>query len=146
MITAEERLRLDGLLGDLPRSPGVEERMLGGEQMHRFIAELVDKMEEQGVTQAELGRRMGVNRRQILRWVQADGSLKADTMFALARHLGFRLDALWVPIDAAQEQVQVERLPRLTMVTNPTVLRAKVSGEPARAYGEDDYYQARAHR
>ena len=98
IVTDEEARRLDALFGDMAREPGMEEQLLGEEQALEFLLHLSRQLESSDVSQAELGRRFGVQRSQIRRWISGDSALKAQTMFGLARCLGYRLEQRWVPV------------------------------------------------
>jgi transcriptional regulator with XRE-family HTH domain len=101
MISPSDNQSLDALLEGIEPSLGQRERILGEEQVLDFLSQLHEQMESGGVSQAELGRRFGVQRSQVRRWIAGDNALKAQTMFALARCLGQRLEVRWVPDAAA---------------------------------------------
>lgn len=101
MITQDERSRLVDGWGAVRELPGWPEEQVAGLEALHLLGELLTAMDRQGVSQADLGRAMGVHRRQILRWLRGDGSIKADTLLAIGRHLGLRLEAKWVPVEGA---------------------------------------------
>lgn len=104
MITEQERRELIAGWGELRDQPGWAEEQVAGLQALRLLGELLVEMDKRNITQADLGRAMGVHRRQILRWLRGDGALKADTLIAMGRHVGLRLDARWVEVDVGLER------------------------------------------
>lgn len=104
MITEQERRELIAAWGELRDQPGWAEEQVAGLQALRLLGELLVEMDKRNITQADLGRAMGVHRRQILRWLRGDGALKADTLIAMGRHVGLRLDARWVEVDVGLER------------------------------------------
>ncbi len=104
-MTQDERARLTRLLGSVMDDETVVPWTLGEEQVLAFLLELDRRMTADGVTQADLGRALGVQRSQVRRWISAEGRLKADTMFALARSVGCQLTQRWEPIVAEQRPV-----------------------------------------
>jgi plasmid maintenance system antidote protein VapI len=98
-MTELERASVDALLGALPRRPGVEEEILAGSEVLAHLARLFEHMTALGISQAELARRMGRDRRQIHRWFRGDGAITAETLIALGRHVGLRFDAKWDHIE-----------------------------------------------
>lgn len=98
MITEQERSELLAGWGELRDQPGWAEEQAAALQVLRLVGKLFEEMENAGMTQAELARRMGVHRRQVLRWFKADGAISAETLIAMGRHVGLRLDARWVPM------------------------------------------------
>lgn len=100
MITEHERKELVAAWGAMRDRPGWAEEQVAGLQTLRLLGELLVEMDGRGISQADLGRAMGVHRRQILRWLRGDGAIKAETLLAIGRHVGLRLDAKWVPVEA----------------------------------------------
>lgn len=72
-------------------------RIASGARVLDFLAELQDRMADESVTQAELARRVGVPEQQVSRWLAAEQSITAKTLFCLAAGLGFDIDLQWVP-------------------------------------------------
>ena len=99
MLTQAEHETVDQLLGDLQRRPGVAEELIAGAQVELLLSQLYEHMQGQGLAQADLARAMGVHRRQVLRWLRGDGAIRAETLIALGRHVGLRLDARWAELE-----------------------------------------------
>lgn len=100
MITKKERDEIIAGHGRLRDEPGWLEACVADLQVATLMCQMIAEMNERGISQADLGRAMGVHRRQILRWVSSEPSLKAETMIAMGRHVGLRLEARWVPVEA----------------------------------------------
>lgn len=73
-------------------------RVLSEADVMNFLVEVHDRMEAEGVTAAELGRRIGASRSQVSRWLRNDGGINGRTLFLLARGLGFELELVWRPV------------------------------------------------
>ncbi|MBM4346148.1 MAG: helix-turn-helix transcriptional regulator [Deltaproteobacteria bacterium] len=101
MMTEQERRDLLAAFGKIGDRAGWAESTLADMQVLSLMGHLLAAMDERGISQADLGRAMGVHRRQILRWVSSEPSLKAETLIAMGRHVGLRLEARWVPLDDA---------------------------------------------
>jgi plasmid maintenance system antidote protein VapI len=97
-MTETQRLEMNKLLAGLEMGPNGAERVLAEGQVNRFLEALYDHMEADHVTQADLARRMDVQANQIRRWLSTESSLKASTMFLLARMMGYEIAQEWRPI------------------------------------------------
>lgn len=82
----------DDLLGDDPRADLL---IYSADSLLNFLAEVQDRLEKKGISQAELARRLGVKRSQLNRWLRHESGLNAKIMFQMARALGFNLELLW---------------------------------------------------
>lgn len=102
-MTPAERASLEMAMQGLTFKPGAEERILAEGQVMDFLEALHNHMEADGVSQTELARRMHVQKNQIGRWLSTESSLKAETMFALARMMGYELRLEWQAIDCAYQ-------------------------------------------
>ncbi len=100
MITEQERKDIVQAWGFVRDQPGWLEHQVAALEALRLLGQLLVEMDKRNISQADLGRAMGVHRRQILRWLRGDGALKADTLLTIGRHVGLRLDAKWVPVEA----------------------------------------------
>lgn len=100
MITARERQLLEQAHGQLRDRPGWAEEMVATSEVLQLVGRLYEEMEAAGLSQADLARAMGVHRRQILRWFRGDGAISAETLVAMGRHVGVRLEAKWVAMAA----------------------------------------------
>jgi plasmid maintenance system antidote protein VapI len=105
MITANERRELLQAHGQIRDRPGWPEEMIAAGETAALVGKLFEAMESRGMTQADLARAMGVHRRQVLRWIRCDGSLKAETLIVMGRHVGLQLNAHWQPM--AEESYSV---------------------------------------
>jgi transcriptional regulator with XRE-family HTH domain len=105
MITNKERLELDALLGDMPRRVGLEEELVAGGEVQAMLGRLFEAMQRRDLSQADLARAMGVHRRQILRWLKGDGAIPTETLIAMGRHVGLKMDVRWVDIASVDESV-----------------------------------------
>jgi len=108
MITHQENQELLQAHGQLRDQPGWAEEMVAAGEVLQLVGQLYQAMQTAGMTQADLARAMGVHRRQILRWFRGDGAIAAETLIAMGRHIGVRLQANWVPL----EQVDRNRHPQ----------------------------------
>ena len=98
-MTAEERQQMVNAFGEGPHRAGRFEEVLAGAQVLVLLGRLFEAMENRGMTQADLARAMGVHRRQVLRWFKGDGAIRAETLVAMGRHVGLKLDAKWVALE-----------------------------------------------
>ena len=93
-------------------------KMLGHDELFRsrveaagrvldFLIQAKERMQQLGIDQSELGRRIGVGRSQVNRWLHDESGLNAKSMFLIARALGFDLSFEWRPhlefVDTYQE-------------------------------------------
>lgn len=62
-----------------------------------FLIEFRKRMRRVGINQAQLARRIGVKKEQITRWMNAQSSLDAKSMFLLTQAVGFDLVLSWCP-------------------------------------------------
>ena len=102
-MTATQRRDMEKVLQGLELGPNAGEAVLAEGQVFDFLKSLYNTMEADGVTQGELARRMHVRPNQIHRWLSTESSLKASTMFLLARMLGYELELSWRRIDDTPE-------------------------------------------
>ena len=70
-------------------------RVMAGADAIEFLVELRYRMNEDGITQKDLAKRIGVKRSQLNRWLRQADNLNAKSMFLLARGLGYTLKQSW---------------------------------------------------
>ncbi len=78
------------------RNPQLQEEYDRLGPRYAAISELIRARKRAGITQADLGRRMGVSQAVVARLESADHSPKIDTLAQAARALGFRVDVKFV--------------------------------------------------
>ena len=100
-MTEAERASLAMVMQGLDLGPIAAEEILAEGHVTDFLKALYDHMEAEGVSAAELARRMHVQPNQIHRWLSTESSPKASTMFLLARMLGYKIEQTWQRIDSA---------------------------------------------
>lgn len=117
-MSDQERAKMTQLVAGLELGPIAGEQVLAQGRVFDFLEELYECMEEDGVTQAELARRMHVSPNQIHRWLSTESGMRAETQYLLARMMGYRLDHVWNRIEMASEPVKVQEE---LLAPNPTV-------------------------
>ena len=100
-MTEAERATTAMALQGLDLGPIAAEEILAEGHVTDFLKALYDHMEAEGVTAAELARRLHVQPNQIHRWLSTESSPKASTMFLLARMVGYKIEQSWHRIDSA---------------------------------------------
>lgn len=129
-MSADERAEMEQLLAGLTRSTAMAEGVLAEDQVLDFILALEAHRKEVGLTKTDLAKRLGIQVNQLTRWISAESSMKASTMFLLARMLGYRVRQVWEPIDAGMRQTTTIQ----TTVQEPAVV---ICGSPSEAVSPD---------
>ncbi len=70
----------------------------------RFVAQICIAMDEQGVSQAELARRLGVSRQHISAFMADPGNPTLQTIVEMAHALGLRVNIELTPAEASEDE------------------------------------------
>jgi transcriptional regulator with XRE-family HTH domain len=88
----------------------LEEQFLDDPEYHffrssdQFVAQIAIAMDEQGVSQSELARRLGVSRQHISAFMADPGNPTMQTMVEMAHALGLRLNIELTPAEAPADE------------------------------------------
>jgi hypothetical protein len=85
---------LAAILDDLDLGTGADFRIAGEQVELRFVRELGELLLADDLSHAELGRRLGLQRSQIRRWLSGDSAVKMGVAASLAAAAGYECEVV----------------------------------------------------
>lgn len=126
MSTSRTTLLTSAISGDDPLSPAQCAYFRGRlrARMHEVILSVFLNRKKDGLTKAELSRRLGRAPEQVTRWLAAPGNLRLDTVSDLLLAMKYELDFSANPIETTLRTNHFHEMASI----KPVVAKSSVSG------------------